>query len=55
MGMANALSRHMDHDEGVGHDNEDVTLLKPEYFKVHALHHGHLLIEGKENVLLLKI
>ena len=55
MGKADALSRCMDHKEGVEHDNENVTLLKPEYCKVHALRQGHLLIEGKENVLLSKI
>ena len=55
MGKANALSRRMDHKEGVEHDNENVTLLKPEYFKVHMLCQGHLLIEGKENILLSKI
>ena len=45
----------MDHKEGVEHDNKNVTLLKPEYFKVHVLHQGHLLIKGKEHVLLSKI
>ena len=45
----------MDHKEGVEHDNENVTLLKPEYFKVHALCQGYLLIEGEENILLSKI
>ena len=55
MGKANALSRQADHKEGVEHDNENVTLLKPEYFKVRTLHQGHLLIEGEENVLLSKI
>ena len=49
MGKANALSRCMDHKEGVEHDNENVTLLKPEYFKAHMLCQGHLLIEGEEN------
>ena len=47
---ADALSRHVDHKEGVEHDNENVTLLKSEYFKVHTLCQGHLLIEGKELV-----
>ena len=55
MGKANALSRHMDHKEGVKHDNKNVTLLKPKYFKVHALCQGHLLTEGEENILLSKI
>ena len=55
MGKADALLRRADHKEGVEHDNENVTLLKPEFFKVHALHQGHLLIEGEENILLSKI
>ena len=55
MEKANALLRHTDHKEGVEHDNKNVTLLKPKYFKVHALCQGHLLIEGKENILLSKI
>ena len=49
------MSRHADHKEGVEHDNENVTLLKPEYFKVRTLCQGHLLIEGEENILLFKI
>ena len=55
MEKANTLSRCVDHKEGVEHDNKNITLLKPMYFKVHTLCQGHLLIEGKENVLLLKI
>jgi hypothetical protein len=55
MGKADILSRCMDHKEGVEHDNENVTLLKPEYFKVHTLLQGHLLIEGHEESILTKI
>jgi len=55
MGKANALSRHADHKEGIEHDNEDVVLLKPKYFKVRALRQGHLLIEGHEESILAKI
>ena len=55
MGKADTLLRCTDHKEGVEHDNENVTLLKPEYFKVHTLHQGHLLIEGEENMLLSKV
>ena len=55
MEKADTLLRHVDHKEGVEHDNKNVTLLKPKYFKVHALHQGHLLIEGEENTLLSKI
>jgi len=55
IGKANALSRCVDHKEGIEHDNEDVVLLKPKYFKVRALHQGHLLIEGHEESILAKI
>ena len=55
MGKADALLRCVDHKEGVEHDNKNVTLLKPEYFKICALCQGHLLIEGEENILLSKI
>ena len=55
MGKADALLRHMDYKEGVEHDNENVTLLEPKYFKVCTLCQGHLLIEGEENILLSKI
>jgi len=55
MGKANALSRRMDHKEGIEHDNEDVVLWKPEYFKVRMLRQGHLLIEGHKESILAKI
>jgi len=55
MGKADALSRCADHKEGMGHDNENVILLKPEFFKVHALCQGHLLIKGHEELILMKI
>ena len=55
IGKANTLLRRADHKEGVEHDNENVTLLKPEYFKVRMLCQGHLLIKGKENILLSRI
>jgi len=55
MGKADALSRCGDHKEGIEHDNENVVLLKPEFFKVHALRQGHLLIEGHEESILTKI
>jgi len=44
----------MDHKERIEHDNEDVVLLKPEYFKVRVLRQGHLLIEGPEELILAK-
>jgi len=55
MGKADALSRRADHKEGIEHDNKDIVLLKPEYFKVHTLRQGHLLIEGHEESILAKI
>jgi len=55
MGKANTLSRHTDHKEGTEHDNENVVLLKPEFFKICTLHQGHLLIEGHEESILTKI
>src|ERR1700724_285595 len=55
MGKADALSRRVDHKKGIEHDNENITLLKPEFFKVRALRQGHLLIEGEEEKLLSKI
>jgi len=55
MGKANALSRRADHKEGIEHDNENVVLLKPEFFKIHALRQGYLLIEGHEESILTKI
>jgi len=55
MGKADALSRCADHKEGIEHDNEDVVLLKPEYFKVRTLRQGYLLIEGHEESILAKI
>ena len=55
MGKADTLSRCADHKEGIEHDNENVVLLKPEYFKVRALCQGHLLIKGHEESILVKI
>ena len=55
MAKADSLSRRPDHKKGVEHDNENVTLLKPEFFKVRAMMQGHLLIEGQESSLLSKV
>ena len=55
MRKASALLRHMDHKEGVEHDNENVTLLKPEFFHVCTLCQGHLLIKGEESEVLSKV
>ena len=46
MGKPNALSRCADHGEGVSSDNEDITLLLPDAFRIHAL--TGLMIMGKE-------
>ena len=42
MAKADALSRCMDLKKGIESDNKDVTLLKPEFFRVRALQQGHL-------------
>ena len=55
MGKADALSRRPDHKEGVELDNENITLLKPSFFKIQALQQGHLLINGDEEEILIKI
>ena len=55
MAKVDSLSRRPDHKKGVEHDNENVTLLKPEFFKVRAMMQGHLLIEGQEHSLLRKV
>ena len=54
MGKADALSRRPDHKEGVGKDNE-VMLLKPEFFAIRALQQGHLVIKGAEEDILSKV
>ena len=55
MAKANALLRCVDLKKGIESNNKNVTLLKPEFFHVHALCQGHLLIEGQEVKLLSKI
>lgn len=55
MRKADTLSRHADHKKGVELDNENVTLLKPEFFKVQVMKQGHLLIGEMEWSLLSKI
>ena len=55
MAKADTLSRRADLKKGIESDNKDVTLLKPEFFRVHALRQGHLLIEGEEEKLLSRI
>src|ERR1700677_1911356 len=48
------LSRLSDHDRGEN-DNENIILLKPEYFCIAALSQGHVLIDAEETPLLSKI
>ena len=55
MAKADALSRHADLKKGIESNNKDITLLKPEFFRVRALRQGHLLIEGQKEKLLSKI
>src|ERR1700677_5095486 len=47
----NLLSRRSDHDWGKN-DNENIILLKPEYFCIAALSQGHVLINAEEAPLL---
>jgi len=53
-GKPDALSRRPDHGRGES-DNENVVLLKPEYFKIMALQQGHILLSGQERTLLHRI
>ena len=46
MGKPNTLSRCADHGEGLSSDNEDITLLPPDVFRIHAL--AGLTIAGEE-------
>src|ERR1700677_3902566 len=48
------LSRRLDHDWGEN-DNENIILLKPEYFRIAALSQGHVLINAEETPLLSEI
>jgi len=55
MKKADALSRQPDHKRGVENNNSNITLLKPKYFQMCAMHQGHLLIDGSEKETLSKI
>ena len=46
MGKPDALLTYTDHGEGVSSDNEDITLLPPDIFRIHAL--AGLTIAGEE-------
>ena len=46
MGKPDALLRRADHGEGLSSDNEDITLLQPDVFRIHAL--AGLMITGEE-------
>src|SRR6202453_4498728 len=48
------LSRQSDHDRREN-DNENIILLKPEYFRIAALSQGHILINAEETPLLSEI
>ena len=50
MGKPDALSRRADHGEGLSSDNEDITLLLPDVFRIHAL--AGLTIMGEETSIL---
>jgi len=49
MGKANALPRHADYKKGIEHDNEDVVLLKSEYFNICALQQAIYLLKDTKN------
>ena len=49
-----ALSRRPDHGKGQN-DNDNVVLLKPSFFQVHALNHDHVVLTGEEQGLLQRI
>lgn len=49
-----ALSRRPDHGKGEN-DNDNIVLLKPEFFRISALRQGHALLVGQETALLKKI
>jgi hypothetical protein len=55
IGKVNALSRRPDHKDGVENNNEEVTLLKPEFHAIWALQQGHLLVKGAEEDVLTKV
>ena len=46
MGKPDTLSRCTDHGEGLDSNNEDITLLPPDVFGIHAL--AGLMITGEE-------
>ena len=50
MGKPDALSRRAGHSEGLSSDNEDITLLLPDVFHIHAL--AGLTIVGEEALIL---
>jgi len=53
-GKPDALSRRPDHGKGEN-DNQDVILLKPEWFKIQALKQEHVILSGEESPLLQRI
>ena len=53
MGKPDALSRCVDHSEGLSSDNKDITLLLPDIFHIHAL--AGLTIAGEEALILCDI
>src|SRR5271167_3792380 len=50
-GKPDALSRRADHGSGKD-DNKDLTLLKPEWFRIAAVRRGHVLLDGAEKQIL---
>jgi hypothetical protein len=52
MGQPDALSRRADHGSGQG-DNDNLTLIAPELFRIHAL--AGTRLEGKEHNILREV
>jgi len=46
MGKADSLSRRLDWEIGVERDNEDKTLIKPEWLKVRKTERVEIIVDG---------
>ena len=55
MGKADVLSRRVDWKKGVEDDNQDKTLLKPEWFEARAMEQEHVLVDANETDLIKRI
>ena len=46
MGKADSLSRRLDWEIGIERDNEDKTLIKPEWLKVRKTERVEIIVDG---------